>query len=100
MIRSAATLLGAATAALALCSTSARAEGVVLPTRPVVMTITPNYARRVERHPEIRRAIDDLERAKYAMQHAAHDFGGHRVDAVAACDNAIAQLRLALAYDR
>ncbi len=53
-----------------------------------------------EPHPEIRKAIAALERAKYDMQHAAHDFGGHRVAAIAACDNAIAQLRLALQYDK
>jgi hypothetical protein len=32
------------------------------------------------------------------MQAAAHDFGGHRVDAINACDIAIAQLQLALQY--
>ncbi len=32
------------------------------------------------------------------MQAAAHDFGGHRQDALTACDNAIAQLKLALQY--
>jgi hypothetical protein len=50
------------------------------------------------RHPAIHRAIEALERAKADMQAAAHDFGGHRVDALAACDNAIAQLKLALQY--
>jgi hypothetical protein len=49
-------------------------------------------------HPAIRMAIAALERAKADMQAAAHDFGGHRVDAIAACDAAIAQLRLALQY--
>lgn len=49
-------------------------------------------------HPAIRAAIAALERAKADMQAAAHDFGGHRVDAIAACDNAIAQLRLALQF--
>jgi Co/Zn/Cd efflux system component len=39
-----------------------------------------------------------LERAKAEMQAAAHDYGGHRVEALAACDNAIAQLKLALQY--
>lgn len=100
MIRPVATFLGAATAALALCTTTARAETVVLPVRPIAMTITPNYAWRAERHPEIRRAIAALEAAKRAMQSANHDFGGHRVDALAACDNAIAQLRLALQFDK
>jgi|CZKI01.1.fsa_nt_gi hypothetical protein len=50
------------------------------------------------RHPAIRAAIAALERAKADMQAAAHDFGGHRVDAIAACDTAIAQLRLAPQY--
>jgi hypothetical protein len=49
-------------------------------------------------HPAIRAAITSLERAKAEMQAAAHDYGGHRVDAIAACDAAIAQLRLALQY--
>jgi hypothetical protein len=49
-------------------------------------------------HPAIRAAIGALERAKADMQAAAHDFGGHRVDAIAACDAAIAQLKLALQY--
>jgi hypothetical protein len=53
-----------------------------------------------EPHPEIRSAIMSLERAKYAMQHASHDFGGHRVAALAATDKAIEQLRIALKYDK
>jgi len=55
---------------------------------------------RREPHPEIRKAITALERAKSDMQHASHDFGGHRVNAIAACDRAIEQLRLALQYDK
>ena len=50
----------------------------------------------MERHPAIRRAIRALEAAKLDMQHADHDFGGHRVAALAACDAAIAQLPAAL----
>ena len=53
-----------------------------------------------ERHPEIRKAITALEHAKYALQHADHDFGGHRADALVATDRAIEQLRLALQYDK
>jgi hypothetical protein len=49
-------------------------------------------------HPAIMGAIRALERAKTEMQAAAHDYGGHRADALAACDNAIAQLQLALQY--
>jgi hypothetical protein len=53
-----------------------------------------------ERHPEIRRALVALEKARFRMKHAAHDFGGHRVEALVACDKAIEQLRLALQYDK
>jgi len=84
--------LGAATVA----SPALRQPQVVAPERQTAA------ARKEPRepHPEIRRAITALEKAKYDMQHAAHDFGGHRVAAIAACDNAIAQLRLALQYDK
>jgi len=54
----------------------------------------------VEHHPAIRRAIAALEAAKTDMQHAAHDFGGHRAAALEECDKAIAQLREALKYDK
>ena len=51
-----------------------------------------------ERHPHIRAAINELEQAKRELQTAAHDFGGHRVQAIRAIDEAIKQLREALAY--
>jgi hypothetical protein len=53
-----------------------------------------------ERHPEIREAIAALRRAKQHMEHAAHDFGGHRVEAIRATDEAIHQLEEALKYDK
>jgi hypothetical protein len=53
-----------------------------------------------ERHPEIRRAIAALERARDYMQHAAHDFGGHRAEALEDCNRAIHQLQLALQFDK
>lgn len=53
-----------------------------------------------ERHPEIRKAIKALENAKVHLKEAAHDFGGHRKDALDAVDNAIAQLKLALQFDK
>ncbi|HST07275.1 MAG TPA: hypothetical protein VLJ83_03850 [Gemmatimonadaceae bacterium] len=53
-----------------------------------------------ERHPEIRKAITQLERAKADLKRANHDFGGHRAEALEACDRAIAQLKLALQSDR
>ena len=53
-----------------------------------------------EPHPNIRAAINALEKAKFDLQHAAHDFGGHRVEAIQSIDRALEQLRLALKYDR
>ncbi len=53
-----------------------------------------------ERHPEIRAAIQALERAKRHLQEAAHDFGGHRAEALEAVNHALEQLKLALQYDK
>jgi hypothetical protein len=53
-----------------------------------------------ERHPHIRGAIHELQEARKELQTAAHDFGGHRVEALRSCDEAIRQLQLALQYDK
>jgi hypothetical protein len=53
-----------------------------------------------EPHPEINAAIRSLARARLHLQRAAHDFGGHRVEAIAAIDAALVQLKLALQYDK
>jgi hypothetical protein len=74
-------------------------QGVPVPARPIPSQAASARERR-EPHPEIRKAIAALERAKSDLQHASHDFGGHRVNAIAACDRAIEQLRLALQYDK
>ncbi len=53
-----------------------------------------------EHHSTIRAAIHALEKAKAELEHADHDFGGHRADALAECDKAIEQLHLALQFDK
>ena len=53
-----------------------------------------------EPHPEIREAIGSLRRAKEHLEHAAHDFGGHRVEAIKATDEAIRQLQDCLKFDK
>jgi len=53
-----------------------------------------------EQHPHIRAAIHELREAKHELETAAHDFGGHRAEAVEAVDNAIKQLEQALQYDK
>jgi hypothetical protein len=50
------------------------------------------------RHPEIEDALRALAAAKEHLRHAAHDFGGHRVDAIRAIDEADRQLRICMQY--
>ena len=51
-------------------------------------------------HRALRAAIDSLEKAKFDLMHAGHDFGGHKMEAIESIDRAIEQLRVALRYDR
>ena len=73
---------------------------------PAMMTAAPPQGGKQEkhegkeRHPAIRAAIQALEKAKYDLNHADHDFGGHRAEALEAVDNAIKQLKQALEYDK
>ena len=53
-----------------------------------------------ERHPHIRAAIRELQAAKHELQVADRDFGGHRDEAVEACDKALHQLQQALQFDK
>lgn len=53
-----------------------------------------------EPHPEIRDALRAMRVAKDHMEHAEHDFGGHRVEAIKATDEAIRQLEICLKFDR
>ena len=50
------------------------------------------------RHPQIEEALRALGNAKAHLQHASHDFGGHRVDAIRAIDEAAHQLNICLQY--
>lgn len=49
-----------------------------------------------ERHPHIRAAIHELREAGKEMKEAAHDFGGHREEALKATEGAIEQLKICL----
>jgi hypothetical protein len=44
--------------------------------------------------------MNSLKHAKEHLEHAAHDFGGHRVDAIAAIDRAQEQLEQCLKFDK
>jgi hypothetical protein len=58
------------------------------------------HRRGKEQHPKIRQAIRALEAAKEDLEDASHDFGGHRVEALEAVNNALKQLKEALEADR
>lgn len=62
----------------------------------MMMLSSPSPAR--GRHPEIEAALGALHNAKDHLEHAAHDFGGHRSDAIHAIDEADRQLRICLGY--
>jgi outer membrane protein TolC len=53
-----------------------------------------------ERHPQIRAAMGSLRQAREHLEHADHDFGGHRVEAIRAIDAALDQLQACLQYDK
>lgn len=80
--------------ALPLTLVAATPSGPAKPAAPAAAMSYP------EPHPEINAAIRSLERAKLHLQKAAHDFGGHRVEAIRAIDGALEQLKLALQYDK
>ena len=44
---------------------------------------------------EVHEAIHTLNRAKYALEHASHEFGGHRTSALKAVEGALHELHLA-----
>ena len=83
--------------ALPLALVAATPSGPARPAAPAAPAAAMLYA---EPHPEINAAIRSLERAKLHLQKAAHDFGGHRVEAIRAIDGALEQLKLALQYDK
>jgi hypothetical protein len=62
----------------------------------MIMLSSPSPA--AGRHPQIEDALRALANAKQHLEQAAHDFGGHRVDAIHAIDEADRQLRVCLQY--
>jgi len=91
--------------ALSLCATALCAVAIAsspatsLPARSSPVPLSSPAVQR-EPHPQINRAIVALEAAKAHLRRAAHDFGGHRVAAIAAIDAALLQLKAALEYDK
>lgn len=53
-----------------------------------------------EQHPEIAAAMMHLKEAKQNLEHAARDFGGHRVTALKHINEALEECRQALEFDK
>jgi hypothetical protein len=87
-------LLTSAALVLALAIPAAAKSGAPSP-KPAAAAPAPP-----ERHPHIQEALAALRASKQDLEHAAHDFGGHRVEAIRAIDEAIHQLEICLKYDK
>ncbi len=55
---------------------------------------------RMEKHPDIQAAKMHLQEAKRNLEHAAHDFGGHRAKALEHVNQALQECNEALSYDK
>ena len=73
-------------------------SGMVVGMMLCIGTLTLSAQNERAMHPRIAAAIDALKDARAYMNEAPHDFGGHKAGAIRACDNAIRQLQLAMAY--
>ncbi|HTQ10209.1 MAG TPA: hypothetical protein VMI31_09080 [Fimbriimonadaceae bacterium] len=54
----------------------------------------------IEKHPVLRRSINQLDRIEAALSQAPKDFSGHKEQAMDLIHKAIDQLKLAIASDR
>jgi hypothetical protein len=94
-------LLTLAAFAFALCLSVTTPAAPKAPAAAAVpATPQPNAEPAGEPHPEIHMAIASLHKAESHLEMAAHDFGGHRVAALKATDEAIRQLELCLKFDK
>jgi len=64
----------------------------------IIYTAAPAIADERAAHPRIAAAIQSLEEAIADLKQAPHNFGGHKAEAIAACQKAINQLHKALAF--
>jgi len=70
------------------------------PARATARAATSAPPQRRERHPEIRDAIQLLNQAQDHLNHAAHDFGGHRVNAMKHISEALEELHAAEQFNK
>lgn len=67
---------------------------------PGSVSMEPAAGKTAERFPEMHRALRALENAKRDLEHAAHDFGGHRAKALELTNQAIQEVKEGVEYRR
>jgi len=67
-----------------------------VPAAPAVGTTPVAGAAMPEPHPEIRDALEAMRNAKHHLEHAEHDFDGHRVKAIEHLDAAIHEAEICI----
>jgi hypothetical protein len=91
------TLLILATVLITL-ALSAAATGPKAPAQPAAAAaaVPAAAAATPEPHPEIQAALEAMHNAKDHLQHAAHDFHGHRVKSIEHLDQAIHEAEICM----
>ncbi len=67
---------------------------------PVAVPVAVKPAHHHDRYPEIHKAMRKLRGAKSDLDKAAHDYAGHKAKAIEAINQALEELRAALASDK
>jgi hypothetical protein len=62
--------------------------------------LTLGAQRVTDRHPHLRRVLDELRDAKIELEHERHDWGGHRDRAIRAIEDARHEIVEVLKYER
>jgi uncharacterized protein (DUF1810 family) len=81
---------------IVMCAAIVALSFFIMTTVPI--NAEPTMAGEKAAHPRIVKAINAIEDAIAYLRAAPHDFGGHRVAAIADCEKAVKQLREALKY--
>ncbi len=69
-------------------------------TAPETVKPVVHHERKAERHPELHKAMRKLRGARQDLEKAASDYAGHKAKAMEAINQALAELRAALASDK
>jgi hypothetical protein len=95
ILSAAAVVLSLAMSATAATRKATGAPAAIAPAKAVPVAPAPP-----EKHPQIREALESLRNSTQHLEHSAHDFGGQRVEAIKAIDEAIHQLEICLQFDK